>query len=82
MADIELRTVSDMRKILAEEIRSLRKGETTAQNVNAVVNASGKLLSSVKLEMEYNRLTGQMPEIPFVQDGKKKITQRDPSSKR
>lgn len=78
----DLKTITDMRNILAEEIMALRKGETTAANVNAVVNASGKLLSSVKLEMEYNRLLGTVPEIAFVNTGKRRITGPPESEKK
>jgi len=74
MALTELKTVTDMRNILAEEIQRLRKGESSAANVNAIVNATGKILSSVKLELEYNRLLGTLPDIPFIRPGKKAIT--------
>ena len=69
----ELKTVTDIRSVLSEEIVKLRNGDTTAVNVNAIVNATGKILSSVKLEMEYNKLVGKMPEIPFIRTGKKKL---------
>ena len=51
---------------MADEIAKIRNGETSAANVNAVVNASGKILSSVKLEIEYNKLVGKAPMIPFI----------------
>jgi len=69
----ELKTVNDMRSILTEEILRLRAGTTTAANVNAIVNATGKILSTVKLEIEYNKLLGQMPDISFIETGKKKL---------
>jgi len=61
-----LKTVNDLRTILADEISNLRSGKTTAANVNAIVNASGKILSTVKLEMEYNKLIGKTPAIDFI----------------
>lgn len=64
---MELRTINEMRAILADEIIKLRNGDTTAANVNAIVNASGKILSTVKMEMEYNKLLGKTPEIPFIE---------------
>lgn len=65
-----LKTVTDLREILADEIKKLRAGETTPANVNAVTNASGKILSSVKLEIEYSKLLGQVPIIDFIKTGK------------
>lgn len=61
-----LKTINDMREILAEEISKIRSGETTAGNVNAIVNASGKILTTIKMEMEYNKLLGKTPFIPFI----------------
>ena len=60
------KSLDDLRKILSEEIDKVRKGETSAANVNAVTNATGKILSSIKLEMEYYKLLGKVPEIDFI----------------
>jgi hypothetical protein len=62
-----IRTIDDLRAILADEIAKIRTGTTTAANVNAVTNATGKILSTVKLEMEYNKLLGKTPHIPFIE---------------
>lgn len=62
----DIKRIDDLRRILSEEITKLRKGETTAASVNAITNASGKILSSVKLEIEYNKLLGKVPEIGFI----------------
>lgn len=59
--------IDDLRAVLSDEIRSIRDGEATAARVNAVSNAAGKILSTVKLQMEYYRLTGKpMPEIALL----------------
>lgn len=65
----QLKTVNEVREILADEIQKLRRGDNTAVNVNAVVNAVGKILSSVKLELEYNKIIGKTPDIPFIRAG-------------
>ena len=41
-----------LRNILAEEIEKLRDGQTTVANVNAVTNATGKILSTLKKELK------------------------------
>jgi len=64
-----IQNIGDLRQILAEEIEKVREGKTTAANVNAVTNASGKILSSIKLEMEYCKLTGKQPKMLFISDG-------------
>lgn len=54
-------TLNEIRGILSEEIEKLRKGDTTAGNVHAISNASGKILSSVKLELEAMKMLGKKP---------------------
>ena len=61
-----IKTVNDLRVILAEEIEKIRSGNTTAANVNAIVNATGKILTTVKMEIEYNKLIGRTPNIDFI----------------
>lgn len=68
-----LKDINELRTILCEEIDNLRSGNTTPANVNAITNATGKILSSVKLEMEYAKLTGKKPEVSFI-----KIEQNSP----
>lgn len=67
-----LKEVTDLRLILADEIHKIREGKTTPANVNAITNASGKILSSIKLEMEYNKLHGRVPWIGFLGEEKAK----------
>ena len=65
-----------LRQILSEEIEKLRKGETTPATINAITNATGKILSSVKLEIEYHKLLGMKPDIDFVQITGKAIPEK------
>jgi len=61
--------LDEMRGILSDEIHRIRAGETTPANVNAVNNAVGQILRSVKLQMEYFRQTGKTPDIPLLSGG-------------
>lgn len=66
---VDLTNVVELRNVLCEEISKIRKGETTPANLNAIVNASGKIISSVKLELEYNKAVGiKTPNIDFVRN--------------
>ena len=60
------KTIKDLREILLDEIDKLRAGKTTPANVNAVTNATGKVFTSVKLQMEYQKMIGLKPDIDFV----------------
>jgi len=60
-----MKNVKELRKILSEEIVRHRAKETNASSLSAISNASGKILTSVKLEMEYRKLLGETPKIEF-----------------
>lgn len=59
-------SLDELRVVLSDSIRDLRTSEASAANVNAISNATGKILSSVKLQMEYYRLIGRTPDIPIL----------------
>jgi hypothetical protein len=59
-------SIHSIRSILWDEIHSLRTGETSAANVSAITNATGKILSTVALQMKYAQLTGQKPDIELL----------------
>ena len=52
---------NELRSILCDEIDKIREGKSTPANVNAVVNATGKIFQSVKMELEYYKLVGKKP---------------------
>jgi hypothetical protein len=55
-------TLNELRGVLADEIHRLRNNETTAAGVNAISNATGKILSTYKLELEISKLMGKQPQ--------------------
>ena len=61
---IKQKTMDEIRTILSMEIDKLRDGDTSAAAVNAISNATGKFLSSIKLELEVHRvLGGKAPDV-------------------
>lgn len=64
--DLPLPNIGDIQGTLWEQVQALRAGQTTPANANAVSNAVGKIFTSVKLQIEYARLTGQTPSIPMM----------------
>lgn len=69
----------EVRSILAAEIAKLRRGDTTAANVNAVTNAVGKLLSSYKLEIEISKLLGKKPNAALLTEGEDAAEVEEPA---
>lgn len=62
----DLPPIQTIQSTLWEQVQNLREGKTTPANANAVSNAIGKMFTGVKLQMEYYRLTGATPVIPFL----------------
>jgi hypothetical protein len=58
--------ISELQITLSDAIRNLADGDATAANVNAISNATGKILSTVKLQMMYYQLIGKTPDIPML----------------
>lgn len=56
-----MKTMTDIRTMLCEEIQKLRENKTTPANVNAITNATGKILSTIKLEMDFSKLVNRKP---------------------
>ena len=59
-------SVNSIREILWDEIHALRNDETSAANLSAITNASGKILSTVALQMKYAQMTGKKPDIDML----------------
>lgn len=60
-------TLPELQEVLSDQIRKIEAGETTPAKVNAISNATGKILASVRLQMDYHRLSGKpLPEIPLL----------------
>jgi hypothetical protein len=63
---MQAKSLNDLRNILSEEIEKIRDNKTTAVNANAITNAAGKILSTIKLELEYCKRIGTTPNIDFM----------------
>jgi hypothetical protein len=68
-----LSTVEELRDFMAKDLERVSKGETTPATANAAANLCGKILQSVKLELEYNKITGTHPNISFLGNLNKKV---------
>ena len=50
--------IKDLRDDLISVFEKLKKGEIGQQEAKELANVSGKILSSAKTQMEYNKMTG------------------------
>ena len=58
--------VEELRTVMSLELDKLRSKEVSASGANAAANLAGKIISSVRLEMEYNKMVGATPHISFL----------------
>lgn len=63
---MSIKNVEELRDYLASELERVSAGEITPATANASANLAGKILSSVKMELEYNRMSGSSPDIGFL----------------
>lgn len=64
-------TLEDIRAVLSDEIAGLREGRSTPAQVSAITNATGKIVSTIKVEIEYMRLSGRKVDIRLLNPGEK-----------
>jgi hypothetical protein len=64
--------MNDLRSILGEQITKLKGGKGDPKTANAIVNAAGKIIASVRLEMDYAKMIGTAPRISLLTDSKTK----------
>jgi hypothetical protein len=61
-----IKNILDLEHFLAEQLGRVAEGDMTPAAANASSNLAGKLLSSVKMRMDHDRMCGKKPEVPFL----------------
>lgn len=58
-----------LRKTLAEQINLLHAKKGDPKVANAIANTAGKIISTIRLELEYCKQYGLTPSISFIKAG-------------
>jgi hypothetical protein len=58
--------ISQLRDQLIEAFVWVKEDPRRANQVKEMTNAAGKVLGTIKSQLEYAYLRGEMPEIPFL----------------
>lgn len=61
-----MQNISELRAYLANQLSMVAKKEMSPAHANAAANLAGKVLSTVKMEMDYCRLVGAKARIDFL----------------
>ncbi len=70
---MSITNIEELRTFIAEEMERLKSQSSTPAAANASANLAGKMLSSVKMELEYNKMVGATPSIDFLSQNAKKM---------
>jgi len=72
---MQIKNTAELRKVISEEIDSLRKGESAPSRANALATLAGVMLRSVKTDIETVRfVASKNPQLntAFLEAPKKK----------
>lgn len=61
-----MKNVIQLRNELCEVFEEIRKGKVEAGAAKELINAAGKIINSVKIELEYADLRKEVPVIEFL----------------
>lgn len=56
-----------LRAVLCDIIDAVRSQTMTSDAAEAVSNASGKIIASLRVELEYRRMRGEVPKLAFLE---------------
>lgn len=60
------KTINELRDQLLDAFEWVKTDPRRANQVKEMTNAAGKILGTVKAQMEYSLLKGEDPDIPFL----------------
>lgn len=58
--------ITELRDQLLDAFESVKLDPRRANQVKEQVNAAGKILGTLKAQIEYSMLKGEEPDIPFI----------------
>jgi hypothetical protein len=59
--------LTELRATLSTAIEQVRAGIMPPASAEAISNASGKIIASLRVELEYRRMRGEAPAIAFME---------------
>lgn len=67
-----MKNVEELRDELAIAFRQLKSGEIKHSDADSLANIAGKMIASVKAQLEYHAMRKEVPVIAFLESGDKK----------
>ena len=67
---MNITNTTELRAVLCDTISAVREKTITPDAAEAVSNASGKIIASLRVELEYSRQRGEVPKLEFMEGAK------------
>ena len=61
-----MKTVTDLRNELCDTFDDLKAGNITPKVASEMNNSAGKIIHTLKVQLEYHTMTKSVPKIPFL----------------
>ena len=61
-----MENITDLRKSLADNYTKMKAGKMGLNTGKELSNCAGKIINSIKVELEYNAMLGIKEKIPFL----------------
>ena len=61
-----MNNINELRKELAQTYKALKNGTANAKDVKELNNCAGKIINTLKVELEFAALRKVTPNIPFL----------------
>jgi hypothetical protein len=61
-----MKTVTDLRNELCNTFDDLKAGNITPKVASEMNNSAGKIINTLKIQLDYHTMTKTKPSIPFL----------------
>ena len=61
-----MKTITDLRDELCSAFEDLKAGKITPKVASEMNNSAGKIIHTLKVQLEYHTMTKSVPNIPFL----------------
>jgi hypothetical protein len=61
-----MKNVSDLRAVLSKVFSDLQDDKINYHEARELAKIAGKMIGSAKVQLDYQHLRGEKPEIPFL----------------
>ena len=65
-----MQNITELRESLAENYEMLKEGKMEIKLGKELANTAGKVINTLKVQLEYNKQMGIKEEIDFLKEGK------------